>query len=966
MCSYDKREPTGISATTGGSRKGFRDMSCTLAIDFGSKNIGLALVEHTENVANRVLYAGTMVVAARPLNAAVQPRAMSRRMRRSRKTHAGRLRRLGQALAGINGAREIVRFCRRRGYSHEPEDSDESTRGMHFSREDFFDALRQEINRVITLEERDRTLRACSKHLNEARIRTTELRPARFENRGPTKCQWIGCRKNVPRAANAIKERIQQALYAWMKPIFDECSNFQGLRHSVDHWILELDALAHWYAKNQKLNEQARKEKQKLINKRKNLIYKHLKSRVCQEVSEELAEKFRENWTETYGRNITEIITGVQGGRTRYCREHSNSFVEFFLAGKQIPNRTDITMADLFGRKQQILFSRIWRLLEERLLPLAGGQIDRVVVERVAFSILAGKAKDRRELSEDKASEMYWYGPQYGFSDRREMFKEEFGGRCAYCGQTNAVNEVEHLLPRNEFPFDSYLNVLPACSSCNARKGARTAFAAGMTINRDAYQAYADYVGGKKPPHLFHTIKKGMLNLLSKNGNSLEVEKQLGMLADNLVTISATQKGPRPLARYLAGQLSKVNGHPCETLWISGRHTALYRKILLPEYDKQDSKAAHDLINHAVDAIILGCKLPSAAAIENRRWYARARDINDWRDKVRAAGPAMENGIPRVEPVTFIPFFEGEIGNGYCSIDLSAFSWNRKHQSGHLLDPVGMTDGKLPIKREPATEVFANLKDQRKRDEQIKRIAHPALKKLLESNPKGAAEQLIRWLQQSVQSGLSSGKMGKHPSDQARKRLLEEFVNSPVEIFLKDDKDGRKDIPQTIGIRCLIAGSSFSMFDVTRCDTTGRIFQHYKTDPHLKALYVGYCKNKKGVLEPSRPVLFCVNQIYAVTKRESTGEQVPDIPADSPLRGRALGSKGSLKEFLAMWQNAFDELCRSESIIKRFRITQGCVIEKTDGTFFQLRNFARDKPWMKSSPFRNIRRVYRSPFQFLK
>jgi len=674
-------------------------MSCTLAVDFGSRNIGVALVEHAPDAPNRVLYAGTIVVDAKPLNSAVQPRAMARRMRRTRKTHERRLRRLAQALHGVPNADHVVRFCRRRGYSYEPEEeTDEGTRALSFSRAEFFDALRREIQQSIPIQQQDQVLRACSKHLNETRRRDAELRPARFENRGPTKCQWEGCRRNVPRAGNDAKGRLQQALYVWTKPVFDVSENAGALRRSIDHWIAELDALARWYRKTRTLDEAAAKEERKKIDRRKNHVYKNLRERVGRECTGDLIEQFKENWGRTYSRNLTDIVHGGQGGRVRYCREHSLRFVDYFLAGKQIPSRAEVFESDLFGRTQQILFRRIWRFVECRLLPLADGHIDRVVVERVAFDVLAGKAKNRREVPEDKAAEMYWHGPQYGFSSRLEMFKKEFDGRYAYCGRQNAIHEVEHLLPRSQFAFDSYLNILPACSTCNSQKGPRTAFAARMSVHQDAYQAYSDYVGRLKTPHLFHTIKKGMLKLLARSGNGNEVEKELGMLANNLVTITSTQKGPRPLARFLASGLEGLTQKPCHASWTSGRHTALYHSILLPEYRKAEEKEKGDLINHAVDAIILGCDLPSATAIENPRWYARAQDLIAWREKVQENGPVLTNGLPQVEPVELMPFFEDGLGDGYSKIDLSAFNWNRSRQSGHKLDPVGVTQNGQPIK----------------------------------------------------------------------------------------------------------------------------------------------------------------------------------------------------------------------------------------------------------------------------
>jgi hypothetical protein len=543
------------------------------------------------------------------------------------------------------------------------------------------------------------------------------------------------------------------------------------------------------------------------------------------------------------------------------------------------------------------------------------------------------------------------------------MLNKEFDGRCAYCGQQTAMQEVEHLLPRSQFPFDSYFNILPACNTCNSQKGARTPFAARMSIHQDAYQAYSDYVGRLKTPHLFHTIKKGMLKLMARAGSSAEVEKELGMLADNLVTITTTQKGPRPLARFLASRLERLTQKPCKASWTSGRHTALYRSILLPEYHKDERKEQGDLVNHAVDAIILGCDLPSATAIENPRWYARTQDLLAWREKVQKNAPTLANGLPEVEPIELISFFEEAIGNGYCTIDLSAFNWNRSRQSGHKLDPVGVTTGGYSIKREPATEVLTNLKDSGSRGDQIKQIAHPALRARLEADPAHAPERLVRWLQQTVKAGLAAGRMGNHPSDQARQQLLTEFVESPVEAYLADDPEKRKDIPRTIGIRCLGVRAA-ALFDVSRCDDAGRVYQHYKSDPHFRAIYIGY-RMRHGSLDRSKPVQLCVNQVYTVTQRNSSGEMPLGVEASSPLHGRPLGSKGSMKAFLATWRKAFDEFCQAAGIVKRFLIAQGCVIEKTDGTRIQLRNFASDKPWAKGSPFRDIRRVYRSPFCFL-
>jgi hypothetical protein len=65
---------------------------------------------------------------------------------------------------------------------------------------------------------------------------------------------------------------------------------------------------------------------------------------------------------------------------------------------------------------------------------------------------------------------------------------------------------------------------------------------------------------------------------------------------------------------------------------------------------------------------------------------------------------------------------------------------------------------------------------------------------------------------------------------------------------------------------------------------------------------------------------------------------------------------------LARWREEFAGLCKKEGLEMVFRLTQGCVVEKLDGTLFQLRNSSRGEPWMtEAKPFQRIRKVYRSP-----
>lgn len=936
--------------------------STTLAIDFGSKYIGLTLVEHPHAKENRILYAATVVVDPKPLKALSETRAAVRRLRRTRKTHDRRLRRLAEALAGISNAALILQFCRRRGFAHDaPEEQD--AQSFHISREGFFTALEERVNQVIPESDRARVLAACERHLNKSRWLGAELRPARFENRGRSRCNWEGCRHNVPRAGNDVEGRLRQSLFLWLCPVFENSADPQRLRKSVEHWITELAALGTAYrgVEGRFSSPDEAKQARTPINRRIAKVYQNLRSRVAREASAEVAESFETNWTEYYRKIVSETIRGETGGRVQFCRTHSTQFIDHVLAGRPIPIKLEITERDLIARTQQIVFRRLWRLVAGRILPLAGHRIDRVVVERVAFDVLSGPLKARQDLSEDKASEIYWHGPQAGFVSRAEMLAAEFGGRRAYCGEPNETTEVEHLLHRGDFPFDSYFNVVPACRQCNARKGGRTALEVNMTIHDAAFEAYSDYLRKIRVLHPYHTIKKGILNLLRRPATVERAQQMVAMIADNLVTISNTQRSPRPLARYLATHLERCTGTRPRIDYRAGRHTALYRDVVLPQYDKSQAKLDEDLRNHAVDAIILGCDLPSAAALENRRWTTTSGDVIRWMNEVRAAAPETVDGLPTVQPVRFVPHFENDAGGNYCVIDLSAFNWNRERKAAHKLDPFGKTKSGIPVKRVPAMDVLVALRaGPVARDKQIKMIAHRTLRKLLTESRDDAPTALIRWLQQTTKAGLDGDSMSPHPADRERGRLLDVFVNSSPADFLAQDNP--LTIPWVIGVRCLNADTgSRRKVNVGRAVNGNNAAQFYQSESMVKEIHVGY-RLVDGQIDRQHPVVFAVSQIDAVSRRVGGRWETVDFPAGSPLIGRTFGTGDSVKEFRERWSAAFADLCRSEEIVKSFKITQGCVIEKLDGTRFQFRNFDSSQPWMKNAPFANIRRVFRTPF----
>ena len=975
-------------------------MRYSLSIDYGSRYIGIALISHGPEAANRVLYAVVLVVEppnspAKPLEASVKPRARNRRIRRTKKTHRRRLERLAQALRGITGVEEVVRFCRRRGYSHDPRKDGErkksaaAKRGKPkandkellyaVSRDEFFTALEVLIDRVVPEQQRQYVLKVCRRHLNAKRRRTAELRPARFDNRHPTTCNWKGCKRNVPRKKNAPREQLSQTLFAWLKPVFDVSLGKDEFRRFVEERIDRLVGLVRAFAGNPD------KDAKESLQQRKKAVFKAIRERVARECDDagetNVAKKFRDGWTKRYGKQLTEIVEKGQGGRTRFCREHSRQYVDYFLAGKEIPQRTEVLITDIFGRSQQIIFDRIWRLVAARILPLAGGRIDRVIVERTAFDVLDGKLKDRVGAMQDGdvAAEMYWQGPMYGYQSRLEMLKKEFGGRCAFCGQQGTIEEAEHILHKAAFPFDSYFNIVPACRRCNAEKGPRTPLEAGMTVSRDAYAEFQEYVDSRRPPHFYHTIKKGMLNLMTRGGSLATAERQLALLANNLYAIGRTQKGPRPLARFLASKIGQETRQPCKAEWISGRHTALYRGIVLPEFSKSADKQQGGLVNHAVDAIIAGCEFPSLAALENPEWNIPGDRITRFRNDVCKRSPQLHDGLPKVEPIQRLAYFEEDLGNDYLRIDLSAFNWNRQRQSGYKVDPFGKTAEGEPLKRKPAADVLKKLLSKKKseRDSQIAAIAHGGLRALLEKHKEQAPLEFVRWLQRTTKRGLARATVGDHPSDKARYDQQREFVDAPPEEFLpaaassgvqqergSTQKRKRKQIPPTIGIRCIIGGGVGGKLDVARRNPAAEAPLYYMAHPPSRAIYVGYRADGNGGVDRATPLVFKVTQTYEVLQgRPGKWKPVATEDESSPLRGRVLGDPFDRKQFAHQWRQALKELFERHGIVKSFRLTQGCFIEKTDGTGFQLRTFDGQKPWMKERPFADIRRVYRSPLR---
>jgi hypothetical protein len=918
----------------------------TLSIDFGYRNIGVALVRNEDGI-NTPLFAGTLLYDPIQLSTKVEPRAQLRRARRTRKTKRNRLSLLTRQLLARGTPQEMVRdlitFCRRRGYSslfEQPReiqekkvDKEEETL-FRFSREEFFEALEKNIERLLPNEKaRATVLSVCEGVLNRAGLPSNEIRPIRIDNRGSSRCAWDGCSSVPPRRDNALRDPLSQFVHTVYASVLKE-----------DKTLLEnvskmLDRVSELGKRLRHASGPDPKKEQKVLRK---AISEEL--RLLKQLSGFATESFEEERT-TWSwirRGIINLIEQT-GGRNRFCHQHSTEYVAHLLDGKPIPFKATLTERDIVSRREEILFQKLWRYIEARVLPLATEGIDHVVVERTAIDLLAGSRKQRQDLMNKNAlEEMYQHGPRYGFKDDLEMLRAEFDGLCVYCGKPSAeLIERDHLLPQSKFFFDSYLNLVPSCPICNrTMKQAASPSEAALKIHEAAYEAYSNYLSTQfknKPPHLFHTIKKGILNLMQDPERTWEVERYLNLIANQFAQVVGTQRGPRPLARYLSFKIKQRSGRIPEVRFVNGRHTALWRKAAYPEFDKLREKVEGGVVNHALDAMIMACDLPNLTALEGR-------DLNPgrlqwWVERVRKAAPSPgKNGIPEIPLPHTAPGFEEVLPGNFVHADLARMNWNRK-DSGVQRQEIYGWSGKehLPVKRVTAASIAEELRGADKKESLekkkaevwkiVKGVVHPRLKKALTDASMGdtpgakAAEALKTWLQKSIRGNLDKSGFTPHPADQMRAKTLRDFVAGQTAA-----------IPAFIGIKIYYPWLKANI-DLNRVDPrNGEVLHRYVADPANVAKIVAY-KKKDSQVNRNKPLTLDWRQSGAVMPNVKALGEVPE----GLLNGRALGRKAIDQ---GAWRTSLHQFFEKAGIVEYAVVPQGCVLKYENGTEQYIRNFS--------------------------
>jgi hypothetical protein len=936
----------------------------TLGIDYGASNIGIALVRNTKE-GNEPLFAGTIKISAKFLKGKVEVRAGIRGLRRTRKTKHRRLQMIHDELVRLGVDVEIIScivgFCKRRGYKYGPtnEETQKKTESQKeietysVSREVFFEELEKELTLLLPSHELyDSVLSVCEKVLNRKGERSREIRETRIDNRGVSRCAWKDCDRVTPRKINAISDCLNQQLFLTLKQGLDNAPSLAGDVYKAIHELDELGVII-----RNLVTPDSKKEKSDNKKKATRILGK-LRDDLFNLDADKNERKRAWKFVQKSILNLIEKPTG----RNAYCHGHSKEYVKMVRKGQSIPFKTTIQTRDIISRREQILFEKIWRYIQARILPLCDHKgIDYLVVERVAFDLLVASRKKIGEASDEQIEDMYSQGPMYQFKSRTEMLQKEFGGLCAYCGTpSDKLIEVEHILPKREFAFDSYLNIVPSCPRCNAEKGSSSPSSRLLKINEDAYNAYSEYYNQlkkKRPPHPFHNIKKGLLNLMKDKNRVVEAERFLSMIANNLSGIVQTQRGPRPLSRFLSTKLSQCQKKTPLPSFLNGRQTALYRYIAYPEFDKIRDKKESLQTNHALDAIILASRLPGFEMLRTNQ--VSTSTIQHWKSLVLKKAPPASNGnpVPQTPHHNFlVNGFEQVDKFGYVTIDLTHMNWNHRDSMIHKEDPYGWTteqelDKSNPCKRIAAQDLCKNLLKLGKVKDvsgYLARIRHPRLRQValdawkIKDSLEAVVDVITNWLRKSIANSIDRSKFSNHPADVKRREDLVAFVNGID-----------KPIPSVIGIKMDTIGVGSNV--VCRWDKqAGKISHRYMTHPPNRGVILAYPKKTSGVADCSKPQLAYIKQNHALVTDGRAFGDLPPVLRDGQVFG--LPSLSS-----TVWLEHVKDYLKECNFHSFCILRAGCVVCYEDGTNWFVKNFDDSDEFKKSSRLRNVVAIRRTP-----
>lgn len=946
-------------------------------IDTGAKYYGCTVLVKLPDMQKPIMVIADVLTAIPKIEDTVAARSLNRRMRRTNKSKKRRNRKLRAAIGHINGADKVLAYCRRRGVSY-AFDQDEGetpaeTLRLRKSRPEVLDKLKVAVRNAIPVDQQDFVYKQCEEILN------TEMRKLRINNRNPSKCEWEGCNRNVPASRNAIFETLEQTLYPWLTQVFRNCHNPDVFGNELNERLKYLTSLDYRSKYSTEQTDDEKKEINKQLNNELNTIRDIIQSHSPKEQYKE----FSQHWTKYYRKQLADIIKSSGTGRTTFCRQHSSMYVAKLIAGEIIPVKPDIYLKDIKSAAQKLTYAKLESYLLHSVLPTLKNigitKIDRVCVESASGSS-PSKAKKQKCSDEE-----FQQGPMFKFDSRKDMLLAEFDRLCAYCGEplTGSYIEHEHILPRSRFPYDSYFNILPACEKCNRKKGARTPYEAGMTISTKALDAFDRYIEKKKKKfvHPFLWIKRNLLSGMTHQTNG-DAERELRFLCRKLFVGGKHAQTPKVLARLLSTSLKNATGIRPQVKSISPKFVYFYRNAVLPDFNKYADKKSGGVVNHIIDSALLGCDFPSPHYLLSGR-YAGCEKYREFVDRLKDSFVAMDdNGMPICIPIrSETQFFEEQIDkslSGYSKIEMSKMNWNSKRKIVSHYQPQRKVGYKCVAARKPIESIKTDLLDLNKkqgtdtviRDATIESIRDEKLKSRMLNNPDKAAYYLIEYVQQSIRCGTNE--IVCHPTSIELQQMRDEFINDDPELYVTEDKEVRKQVPNIFGMR-IQTGQSESQISFHRVYTQGDTVHHhhYMQDIGIRHIAIVVHRDKNGKKH---------NQAITVTRQGKvyigigTARKSVDRSFGMTLQGRAFGENGSKKRWDRQWRREFREFCKTTWNVERIHIlTAGCVFIDTNEKAYYVRNM--DISDSKNGGLRiatakrkfvEIKRVFKSPFAYQK
>jgi 5-methylcytosine-specific restriction endonuclease McrA len=78
------------------------------------------------------------------------------------------------------------------------------------------------------------------------------------------------------------------------------------------------------------------------------------------------------------------------------------------------------------------------------------------------------------------------------FSKKNILRRDNY--TCQYCGDTDSLLTIDHIIPKSRGGKTSWANIVVACKACNLKKGSRTDIEAGMKISKIPSKPNCNYL----------------------------------------------------------------------------------------------------------------------------------------------------------------------------------------------------------------------------------------------------------------------------------------------------------------------------------------------------------------------------------------------------------------------------------------------------------------------------------------